>query len=178
MEIFRCRKLHLRFVQRVSCQLKVEKHLPKKKKSRHKSAELGQRNRPDAFKTIKPDFGLGKNHKIKFSLLRKMSKRNNWGESDSNQRLGSMNWELGQMCALYSDGDIVATAIGERFTFQILANKRVYVKDVDISNRGLNIEISEEMENIMSLEEKIRDLEERNRQITEALLNIQQNQDE
>lgn len=82
------------------------------------------------------------------------------------------------MCALYSDGDIVATAIGERFTFQILANKRVYVKDVDISNRGLDIQISEEMENIMSLEEKIRDLEERNRQITEALLNIQQNQDE
>ena len=82
------------------------------------------------------------------------------------------------MCALYQDGDIIATAIGDRFTFQIMANRRVYVKDVDISNRGLDIQISEEMESIMSLEEKIRDLEERNRAITEALCNIQQAQDE
>ena len=109
-----------------------------------------------------------------------MSKRSNcnWGDSYSAQRLGSLNWELGEMCSLYESGDIIATAAGERFTFTITANRRVYVKDVDITNRGLDIQISEEMESIVSMEEKIRVLEERKRAITEALCSIKKAQDE
>ena len=107
-----------------------------------------------------------------------MTKQNNsgWGDADSAQRLGSLNWELGEMCSLYEEGDIIGTATGERFTFTITANSRVYVKDVDVTNRGIDISISEEMQNIMTLEEKIRELEERNKVITEALCEIQQSQ--
>jgi hypothetical protein len=109
-----------------------------------------------------------------------MSKRNNsgLGDSDSAQRLGSLTWELAEMCNIFESGDIIGTAAGERFTFTITANLRVYIKDVDISNRGLDIRISEEMEQIVSMEEKIQNLEERNRAIMEALCNIQQAKDE
>ena len=109
-----------------------------------------------------------------------MTKRNNsgWGNDESAQRLGSLDWELGEMNSLYDVGDIIGTGTTEKFQFTITANTRVYVKDVEITNRSVDISISEEMLHIMTLEEKIRELEGRNRVITEALQEIQQCQQE
>jgi hypothetical protein len=78
------------------------------------------------------------------------------------------------MCTLYESGDIIETATDERLIFTITAYRRVYVEDVDITNRGLDKQISEKMESVVSMEEKIRELEERKKVITEALCDIQQ----